>query len=294
MTGQRLEIEAAAPTQGQWRARWLPLVTIAAFAWLFVQAFNYSGLVAWAAEWQFAHFARYFPVLTILLFLGLMGAVWMLVSGLWRRLRGRPGGLSGLALQLHRSARLRNFLYFLTAVSAFMALGTFIQYMQQPGMRGPATVTAMRPGAVVPLKAGPVELRDFHVIGPVARYSQDFLFLRRTRYLAPVGQISRPGRAPALNLFVEMLGPDVRTDMPQPVSGLLRINSLMPEVRALYNQSRIPTARRSAILFLSESSANRPYMVLMAEFIIFGLLMFLFARLLARRERRFIKTLRPD
>lgn len=258
---------------------WVAAMTML-FAVLFYQSVNYVGIMNVFAELQFEYIDRYFPVLSIIGILIFLYLLWEAVRLLLRRARRSPP-TETLVLQrilARRSGAL--FLRISAAVGAVLMAGTAIQWFQQPSSSGPATLVALGTGRSAELVAGPVAVSGMRAIGPIARYSEDFLFMRRTRFLAPIGRSS--GLGAPYNLFVEVRGMDPARDVPPKIDGVLRFNALMPEIRVLYRDANFPVARNSAVIFATPASANRPFIVLLIELIVITALMLLFARHLRR------------
>jgi hypothetical protein len=273
---------------------WLWVAAIVAvFAFLFYQSVNYIGLMYGFAEWQFEHFDRYFPVLSIIAILVLLYLLWELVRYVLRRGWRKPPEdlLHQRRIAARRSAG--RFLHCVAAVGLILTVGTFIQWMQQPPTRGPATPIALASGRSATLVPGPVSVSGMRAIGPIARYSEDFLFMRRTRFLAPIGRGTGPGSP--YNLFAEVRGMDPARDVPETIDGVLRNNAMMPEIRVLYRDADFPVADNSAIIFATPSSANRPFLVLIIELVTLSILALLFARHFFRsadeQEKALVETL---
>jgi hypothetical protein len=267
------------------RLFWLWVAAIVAvFAFLFYQSVNYIGLMYAFAEWQFEYIDRYFPVLSIIAILVLLYLLWELVRYLLRRARRNPPVelLHQRRIAARRSAG--RFLRCVAAVGFILTIGTFIQWMQQPPTRGPSTPIALASGRSATLIPGPVMVSGMRAIGPIARYSEDFLFMRRTRFLAPIGRGTGPGSP--YNLFAEVRGMDPARDVPETIEGVLRNDALMPEIRILYRDANFPVAQKSAVIFATPASANRPFIVLMIELVSLSMLALLFARHFFRSASR--------
>ena len=266
------------------RRLWLWFAAISAvFAFLFYQSVNYIGLMYRFAEWQFEVFDRYFPVLSIIVILVILYLVWEAVRAILRRGRRKT---ASEPLHLRRIAARHSAALFLRCVAVLAIIlfaGTFIQWLQQPSSRGPATRIALASGQPAALTPGPVSVSGLRAIGPIARYSEDFLFLRRTRFLAPVGRSSAPGTP--YNLFVEVRGMDPVRDVPPTTRGVLRFDAMMPEIRTLYRDADFPVAEQSAVIFANPGSANRPHFVLLAELAAFAILAWIFARHFTRTAK---------
>lgn len=269
---------------GRRRLFWLwTAAIVAVFAFLFYQSVNYIGLMYRFAEWQFEIFDRYFPVLSIIAVLVLFYLLWEAARYVLRRgwRTPPPETLHLRRIATRRSAAL--FLQCAAVIGLILTIGTFIQWMQQPSTRGPATAISLAGGSTARLVPGPVSVSGLRAIGPIARYSEDFLLLRRTRFLAPVGRATGPGTP--YNLFVEVRGMDPARDVPASIDGVLRFDALMPEIRALYRDADFPVAERSAVIFANAASAGRPFVVLMFELLALSLLAALFARHFRRSAR---------
>jgi hypothetical protein len=275
------------PQTSRWRTVrfWLSAAAILIiFALMFYQSVNYIGLMYRFAEWQFARFDRYFPVLSIIGFLLLLYLLWEAVRYVlrrgWRKLPEET--LHHRRIAARRSGA--RFLHVTAAVALLLMVGTAIQWFQQPATDGPRTRIALASGKSAAVSPGPVEIAGVRAVGPIARYSEDFLFLRRTRYLAPIG---RGGNGTnAFNLFAEVRGMDPERDVPETIGGILRTDALMPEIRMLYIEADFAVSPQSAIVFATPASANRPFVVLLLELAAFAALALGFARHLIRSAAR--------
>jgi hypothetical protein len=270
---------------------WLSAVAIlVVFAFMFYQSVNYVGLMYRFAEWQFARFDRYFPVLSIIGLLLILYLIWETLRYIlrrgWRKLPDDTVNLRRIAAR-YSGAR---FLYFVAGIAVLLMAGTAVQWFQQPRSDGAPARIALASGASAALPAGPVEVAGVRAIGPIARYSEDFLFLRRTRYLAPIGRGG--ATTAAFNLFAEVRGMDPERDVPETITGILRTDAMMPEIRMLYIEANFPVAPESAIIFANPTSANRPFVVLLAELAVFALLAGLFGRHLRRTAAKQEQALR--
>lgn len=275
------------------RGTWLLLLLmVALFAVLFYQSVNYIGLIHRLAEWQFEYFDRYWPVLTIILILLLLYAVWEAVRFLLARIRGQSSDVPKAIRQISARRSASRFLDVVTIVGVALMAGTAIQWLQQPSSSGSPQRIALSSERAIPVRAGPVTVTGAKAIGPIARYSEDFLLIRKTRFLAPVGRSPGPG-AP-FNLFVEVRGMDPARDVPERISGVLRTNALMPEVRTLYADAGLPVARNSVVVFATVGSANRPYLVLLLNQLVISLICWLFAKHLWRTAERMENRLEPS
>ncbi|NJS13561.1 MAG: hypothetical protein HC788_01845 [Sphingopyxis sp.] len=258
---------------------WTILIT-AAFAVMFYQSINYTGLVHRFAEWQFARFDRYFPVLSVIGILLILYLIWELARYILRRGWRKEAELSLTMRRMSSRQSGARFLYLAAIFGAVLFVATLLQWMQQPSSDGPRREVVLAAGRPTELMAGPVSVSGLRAIGPIARYSEDFLFIRRTRFLAPIGRGSGPD-AP-FDLFVEVDGMDPNRDVPVKIDGILRNDALMPEIRFLYLGVNIPVAENGAVIFASPGSANRPFAVLLVEIFIFSMILWLFGRHLRR------------
>lgn len=261
------------------------------FTVLFYQSVNYVGLMHRLAEWQFEYFDRYWPVLTVLVILMLLYLLWEAARLLLSRARGAPPEESQPIRQILARRSASRFLDVIVVVGVALMAGTALQWLQQPSSTGTPQLVALASGRPAPVKAGPVTLTGVAPIGPIARYSEDFLLVRRTRFLAPVGRAPGPG-AP-FNLFVEVRGMDPARDVPPQISGVLRTNALMPEIRTLYADVELPVARNSAVVFATRHSADRPYIVLLLNLLVISLICWFFARHL-RQTAKLLENQSPS
>jgi hypothetical protein len=278
-----------AANRHRFSSRWMLVGCSVVFLFLLIQAATYSGIIEWLAEWQFARFGRYFPALTIGLILLLFVGLWLIASRLRRRARKQKILVDPVIRDSRRLASAANFMFVSVGLGGLLALGTFISSIQQPSMDGTPAVADLSGGEVA-LKAGPMRLTGLSAVGPISRHAEDVMLFRATRYFAPVGSTRLEDGTPAFNLFVEVEGPQEARLRPR-MNGLMRFNALPLEVVEMYNGAGYPTARRSAVLFRTETSADRPALLLAAEFLVYALIAAAFGLLLRRRERRILRAL---
>lgn len=257
---------------------------VAVFAFLFYQSVNYVGLMQVFAEWQFSRFGRYFPVLSVVGILMLLYLSWETMRYILRRgWRKQPvNKRAERSIAAIDSGAL--FFRCATVLGLILAMGTAIQWFQQPSSRNATQKIDLASRSSAAIRPGPVDVSGIRVIGPIARYSEDFLFIRRTRYLAPIGRGNGGDRA--FNLFVEVPSNDLKASVPSRMTGVVRIAALMPEIGALYARARMPVSDKSAIIFATSSSANRPFVVLMIELLSMSMLAALFARYFQRSAEK--------
>ena len=283
------------------RGRWVTLICLALFAILLSQALGFTDFIGRLGEWQFARFGRYFPALTIIVPLIIVALLWMIGARLLRRARHRRNPEARAydeRVTLGDGARLFLLIGWLSGLGA---LAVFGHYLQLPDGSGPVRTVAVGSTHPVTFAEGPVRLVDAPPLGPVARYVEDVMVARRTTYFVPVGTIPRVGvgrprhRAP-FNLFVEVerINGDESTDPRLPATfaqggehdGILRADALPSEIAQMYRDVGYPVADESAVLFRSVANAQRGVVVLMAEFIAFGLIALLFGLWMRRVDRR--------
>jgi hypothetical protein len=283
------------------RGRWVTLVCLLLFAILLSQAFGFTAFVGQLGGWQFARFGRYFPALTIIIPLIIIAILWMLGARLLARARHRRNPDASPLDQrvtLGDGARLFLLIGWLSGLGALAVFGHFLQLPDGDGAIRTVNVTATRP---VTFSEGPVRLVAAPPLGPVARYVEDLMVTRRTTYFVPVGivphvGVGRPRHRAPFNLFVEVerIAGDESTDPRLPATfapggehdGILRADALPPEIAQMYRDVGYPVAAQSAVLFRSADSAQRGVIVLMAEFIAFGLIALLFGLWMRRVDRR--------
>jgi hypothetical protein len=291
-----------------WRTRGLIIVTICliVFAILAGQLVTYTDLVGWLGEWQFAHFGRYFPALTVLLPIVFGLIVWTAAAKILRMIATRRSGTRAAVgkrrILLVDATRI---MFILAAVAGLLTLAVFTHYLQLPDNRGKLQLVSLKTASAGDLREGPVKLVDAPGIGPVSRYADGLILTQRTSFFVPVGATSTPretgsgsGGAAArpFNLFVEIEPPsgDISDNALARLAsvkstehrGLLRAGALPSEIVAMYRGAGYPVETRSSVLFLSPASANFRVLLYMCETLAFGLIALLFGLILNRAKRR--------
>lgn len=214
-------------------------------------------------------------------------ALWFLVRWVIRRKKSKEAKAE-IDMAAGRKQSASRFVYWLSGIFALLAVVNLIFYLVQPSMDGEAVELDFADSSTMPLENGAVSLRGVSVKGPIARSSDDFLFLRQTQYLAPIATTTSEDGSTIFNVFLQVTEPDPAKVSSQ-VDGLLLENALPPEVAAMYNTADIPTSTSASVIYLSERSAYRRLTSTLAIFVFGALLMLAFGRFLSWRERKAVK-----
>ena len=262
-------------------------VGLAVLIFALIGAFRYSGVMEKLAEWQFAHFGRYHPALTVLALVLLAALAWRIIW--W--LVSRDRSVDDPQWQMRRDVAMldaaRVAMYAIAMLSAVFTLGAFVQWLQLPSDDGKAAQVSVSTASR--MREGPLQLTDVRAIGPVARYREGVLWWGRPRYLFPVGQRIINGQ-PHYDLFVA-LRPDARRPLDVPTlsstrTGVVRRNALPDEIAVMYAANRHPVTADAAVVYENASEASRSTLFFMAEAFAVGVVSVLFAFFIARRAKR--------
>lgn len=276
----------------------LLVVLLLVFGFFFVQAIGYFGLIGRLAEWQFAGFERYFPALTMIVLLLIPALIIGLVAMPVRRRELRREGEDAHAeRELLSCDRWIRVFDIAIAVAGVLALGTFVHFLELPDPSAPIVRSDLASGEPIVLKEGPMELSGTRRLGPVALFTNDLVFNGTTIYLAPVGVASvRAGpsgaRVQRYNAFVEVDRQEAESRaIADRYVGILRREALPPEIVAMYRGAGYDVSADSAVLFRDAATMRRPVLVLMGEFLVFGLISLCFRIFLARSRRKLVQRI---
>lgn len=240
------------------------------------QLVAYRGLIALAAEWEFDAFGRYYPALTYLLLVVLLGSpvLWLIRGRADDHLPGRTfiRALLGVAIGC--------------AVGGGIAVATMIA--QPDGDGAAARIVIGSPGAEGARATTAVLVGDV-IEDRVAGLSENLFVARRSFRFAPiVSPGSRSSGEPA-RYFVEIGGGNTlalaRAD--GALRGILKPQALPGELVRLFRYAGIDVARDYQVLFATRDSLVWPYRVIAVELLLAGLLCAVAALgLHLHRERR--------
>jgi len=245
-------------------AAWAAIVS-AILTW---QAFEYRGLYAWAAEWQFRHFDRMFPVATIVLFTALLSLPFLLLIGfrVWRQrqLYGRPKA----ADRLQREEQISWLLGVSSVFALLLSLLLLAMALAVGGLsEKPAATLSLTSAADVP--NGMTTARGWLLLDRKGFYTESALFGRRDLMVAP---LVASGGDNHIRYFVQIDKLDHQEPQFRSVEGLLRRKSLPGGLETLYENSGYVIDRPTYILYDSRAAARWPLLSAAADLAFFAFL----------------------
>ncbi|WP_445192450.1 hypothetical protein ACT009_00455 [Sphingomonas sp. Tas61C01] len=240
------------------------------------QLLAYRGLMALAAEWEFDAFGRYYPALTYLLLVILLGSpiLWLLRGRADEDLPGRTfiRALLGIAIGC--------------AVGSAIAVATVIA---QPADSGnPSRIVIGTPSADGKVTGAATLVGDV-IEQRVAGLSENLFVARRSFRFAPIVSPGNRGGGETVRYFVEIDGRNTlaraRTD--GALRGILKPKALPGELVRLFRYAGTDVARDYQVLFATRDSLTWPYRVIAVELLLVALLCAIAAfGLHLHRERR--------
>ena len=286
------------------------------------QSLGYRGLIGRLAEYQFAHFDRYWPtftfgVLTALCTLPFMVVLWLIRQRQKRSERFGPARVDDHRILLGRISRLQNFFAGL-AIGCVVCAGIIAyQMLSLPSDQyEPRSIVIGSPDALGPAD-GRAVLTGYVDIGETAQFNEDLILVKRTLYFAPIR--SGPKDKSPFKYFVQVRRDDARGKGPfNPIvfpegddkvrawrfrvkdiaftpylNGVLQRGALPGEIVNLYRYAGYDVDRDNYVLFASNEPIRWRLQMLAGEFLIAAVVAALVALLFARRRRavrRIVRT----
>ena len=265
---------------------WVPRFWVAlAVLFLLWQAVMYRGFQAIAAEWEFEKLGAYHPAITfqiLLLVLASPPIIWELYR--WRRhSRTNPSEQTRCDYAIaaaQRSHKLISTLCIVTALCALAVAGYAL--LGLPSARGPIQRVVVT-GNELPPALGPVDLEGNILASRVAVSTETLFGNPHTSSFVPV--VAAGASQSSFAYFVELPGTPLHQTA-GPARGILRRGGLPAGLVALYRSAGFTIAPDYYVLFVSSASMRRPYLVDMAEFLVFSLFLGLVSLLISMRIRR--------
>ncbi|WP_375420725.1 hypothetical protein [uncultured Sphingomonas sp.] len=225
------------------------------------QSLAYRGLMALAAEWEFDAFGRYYPAMTYLLLVVLLGSpvLWLMRGRADDHLPGRTfiRALLGVAIAC--------------ALGSGLALATMIA---QPGDDGAATRIVIGSSSAEGARAGVAVLVGDVIEDRVAGLSENLFVARRSFRFAPIVAPGDRGGSAPVRFFAE-IGADNTLAMARrdgALQGILKPQALPGELVRLFRYAGVDVARDYQVLFATRDSLTWPYRVIAVELSVVALL----------------------
>lgn len=263
-------------TTRRWRIAsvWLVLC-LCALLWA---AAHYGGWIGAAGEWQFGRFGSYFPTLTVVVLLLLLGVPALLAASRRERASAAATPIARTGAAVRRWRRL----FGVVAVAGIaLTVAVLLSLLTLPGGRADAPPIALTSAAVP--GEGLAVLRGAWSAGRVARLDEDYVFARRTLFVAPVRFEGAPG-GPA-TLLTTLL-PDDRGRLRPIARGVLVPRGLPVELRLLYARAGVRVAGDARLLLPDDAAVRWRSLVLAVQVALLALVAGIGWAVLRQQERR--------
>ncbi|RZM33590.1 MAG: hypothetical protein EOP67_21575 [Sphingomonas sp.] len=225
------------------------------------QMLAYRGLMALAAEWEFDAFGHYYPALTYLLLVVVLGSpiLWLIRGRADEELPGRTFIRTLLAVAIG------------CAVGSAIALATAIA---QPDDSGNAARIVVGSPSAEGAATGAATLVGDVIEGRVAGLSENLFVARRSSRFAPIVSPGNRGSGETVRYFVELGGGNTlaRARSDGALRGILKSQALPGELVRLFRYAGIDVARDYRVLFATRDSLTWPYRVIAVELLLVALL----------------------
>lgn len=257
---------------------WIVLVLVA----VTIQAHTYTGWVAQLTEWQFDRMGQSFPTATFLLLFALCAIPGFIVLALALRRSHTAQSLSALDIALARAVRMQHVLTGLAILVAIAAIVAVVQMAQLPSAAGVARSVDAGTVANSVQPQGPVVLVGRYRYDRTATFGQNVLVARRDYHYVPV-QSARGPEAQALAVFAEIDGNPAKQGAIESHTGVLRHNSLPPEVAQLYRDAGFTVSSAAYVLYSAPETMRWPYLAAAGQLALAALVLGIAAWLTRRR-----------
>ncbi|SEN61152.1 hypothetical protein SAMN05192583_3146 [Sphingomonas gellani] len=262
---------------------WVLVVSLY-FLW---EADHYSGLYAWFAEWQFDLFGQYLPVLTYALLV--IGFGWPAAWLLRARRRADRRELSGREAVVYTSSNFRRVLFAFAGGLAGAALVVLLWTLTLPRVAPPRQVVEVGSSLAGDPAEGPVILRGRIDYARTSALAEDLLVTTKGMRFAPMfGSSGDDGRQ--IRYFVELLPSDLGRPRTVPTrsvrAGVLVRNRLPGSIVRLYRYAGYTVEKPFYVLFASNASIRRPYIVTAVQLALAALIALVAALFQHRHVRR--------
>ena len=269
---------------GRLLAIWVLLVALY-FLW---EADHYAGLYAWLAECQFDLFGQYLPVLTYALLV--IGFGWPAAWLLRARRRADRRELVGRDAAIYTSANFRRVLFSFAGGLAGASLVAFLWTLTLPRVGPPRQIIDIGAAVGGNVVEGPTILRGRIDYARTSALAEDFAVTTKGMRFAPMFASSADHNRQIL-FFVELLPSDLGRPRVVPNrsvrSGVLVLNRLPGSIVRLYRYAGYTVEKPLYVLFASNASVRRPYVVAAVQLALAALIAFI-AGLFQHRHVRLI------
>jgi len=233
------------------------------------QAATYRGLVARAAEWQYAKLGTYFPIPTIIFFLLLftLPLLMLLTARIRRRRQLMEAGPVETGSRLETAWAVNKLLLGVTAAPLIVA--ALLLAMAMTIHDGPARQILPSSDAGI---EGPVRIKAILRLNRLSSYRPALSITGRPIFFAPLTEDDATG--PTLRYFAEVDQITPAAPKSVEIQGVAAANALPGTVRRLYLDAGYRVADRTYVVYRDAATARRRYTdplpVLLVIALIFG------------------------
>jgi len=255
---------------------------------LSIQAWNYEGLFAQLAEWQFSKFERMFPATTITAIAFLCSLPLLVLLSVRIRRHRKYYGLPSPEYAYRRESNVSVFFLLVTGVlSTFCVISFIVASSNQKPLIKLSTSLNYQNG--VEIQEGPIETEAVVLNNRIASYQQKTAFFKNDLLLVPVTQ---GDEVTSLRYFKVIPSVDARPPSTEMVSGYVRKVKLPGGFKRLFSNTGYAVSQPTYIIYPDAEAALAPKFGLTETLLRFTLLFFLgfvIHRLHFRRVRREFK-----
>lgn len=256
------------------------MVVSAVLVW---QAYNYTGIYASIAEWQFRNFERLYPIATIALIVALLSLPFVLIIIFRKRRRRQLYGSPPGQVMLRREGLVSRSLAGLAIAAGLIALGLAIAGLAIGGLgERPLTNLSFAPDAAP--TSGDVKSRAVVMTNRIGYYREGNFLAGRDLYVAPIAANTQSTN---IKYFLEIQDRAASPARVQDITGFMKAQALPGGLEQLYENAGYEIDDRTYVIFEDRASARWPLlsaagaMALMALLLAIG---FALQKLYLRRQ----------
>ena len=291
---------------------------------LFSESVDYNGLIARLAEWQFNVLGRYFPALTLMIPVVLIGIIVALILWVLTRRREQDSPVADALSRVRRGTQLASWcLLSVAAVAAIVGIGSLVKSMNIDD--GPAARQQIQVGQL-PLAvphAGPARLNGALMWRRLTRFDQFLLVDNRSLFVVPVVGDDpllvnqAEGRSAAVRYFVQVYPDEFvlptkweHRDIPEdryviergraqpvralvPAEGRLVRHGLPAELTALYRKVGLRVHPDHYVLFRDRDAPRWSYYAVAGKLFLLSALALIAGLYQRRQYKRLVKASTP-
>lgn len=227
------------------------LVVSAILVW---QAYNYTGVYGWIAEWQFRHFERLYPIATIAIIVALLSLPFILIVLFRTRRRRQLYGSPPEQIVLRREGLVSKTLTGLAIAAGIISIGLAIAGLAIGGLaERPITNLSFAPDAAP--TSGDVKSRAVVMTNRIGYYREGNFLAGRDLYVAPVAANTE---STSIKYFMEIQERAASPARIQDISGFMKAQALPGGLEQLYENAGYQIDDQTYVIFADRASARWP------------------------------------